>query len=143
MNAENKLKLVISNLKNLPHAAGDILSVAGTARLIAFSGPLGSGKTTIIKALCRRLGAGDTVSSPSFTIVNEYMTTEGEPIYHLDLYRIKTVAEAYDFGVEEYLYSGCWCFVEWPEIIDELLPDETVRIKISTGESGERIVEFQ
>ncbi|MGB4292602.1 MAG: tRNA (adenosine(37)-N6)-threonylcarbamoyltransferase complex ATPase subunit type 1 TsaE [Bacteroidales bacterium] len=136
-------KIIISELKHLPRAAEDILAVAGSRRIFAFSGPLGSGKTTIIKAICKKLGAVDSVTSPSFTLVNEYLTDSGEPVYHIDLYRIKNISEAYDFGIEEYLYGTSYCFIEWPEIIKELLPENTVRIKISVGPQEERILDFE
>ncbi len=140
---EGKIKIIISSLSHLPRAAEDILSVAGNRRLFAFSGPLGSGKTTIIKEICRKLGAEDTVTSPSFTLVNEYFTRNGQSIYHIDLYRIKDIVEAFSIGIEEYLYGSSFCFIEWPEIISEILPPDTVRIKIITGPRDERILEFE
>ncbi|MGQ9621505.1 MAG: tRNA (adenosine(37)-N6)-threonylcarbamoyltransferase complex ATPase subunit type 1 TsaE, partial [Bacteroidales bacterium] len=123
--------------------AEDILAIAGNRHLFAFSGPLGSGKTTIIKAICWKLGTIDPVTSPSFTIVNEYITENGEPVYHIDLYRIKNINEAYDFGIEEYLSGNSYCLVEWPEMIEEILPVDTVKIKISVGPREERILEFK
>jgi tRNA threonylcarbamoyladenosine biosynthesis protein TsaE len=136
-------KLVISDVKHVEKAAEDILAVAGNAHLITFSGNLGSGKTTIIKAICRKLGAINTVTSPSFTIVNEYLTSDGDPVYHIDLYRIKNINEAYDFGIEEYLSSSSYCFIEWPEVIEKILPEETIRIFITVGPHDERILEFK
>jgi len=136
-------KLVISDVKHVEKAAEDILAVAGNAHLIAFSGNLGSGKTTIIKAICRKLGAANTVTSPSFTIVNEYLTSDGDPVYHIDLYRIKNINEAYDFGIEEYLSGNSYCFIEWPEVIEKILPEETIRINITVGPHDERILEFK
>jgi len=137
-----EFKLIISDLKHLPRAAEDILAIAGNRRVIAFSGPLGAGKTTIIKAICSKLGAIDSVTSPSFTLINEYLTENGETVYHIDLYRLKNINEAYDIGIEEYLYGNAYCFIEWPEIIEELLPEESVRIQISVGPMEERILHF-
>lgn len=118
-----------------------LLQIAGSRRLFAFYGPMGSGKTTIIKAICKELGAIDPGSSPSFTIVNEYLTSAGESLYHLDFYRIRKQEEVYDFGFEEYLSSGSYCFMEWPEMVEEMLPPETYRIRISVGDKNERNLE--
>jgi tRNA threonylcarbamoyladenosine biosynthesis protein TsaE len=101
---------------------------------------MGAGKTTIIKAICRILGASDLVSSPTFTLVNEYKTAAGESLYHIDFYRIKKKDEAYDFGIEEYFSSGAYCFLEWPEMVEDILPADTVRISISVGEHEQRIL---
>jgi len=137
-----EFKIIISDIKHLPRAAEDILAVAGNRRIIAFSGPLGAGKTTIIKAICSKLGATGSVTSPSFTLINEYLTENGQPVYHIDLYRIKNINEAYDIGIEEYLYGNGYCFIEWPEIIEEILPEDSVKIKISVGPREERILHF-
>ena len=96
---------------------------------------MGAGKTTIIKAICEVLGAVDIVSSPTFTLVNEYKTSKGESIYHIDFYRIKKHEEVFDFGIEEYLYSGSYCFMEWPELVEEILPPETVNVRITVDEN--------
>ena len=101
---------------------------------------MGAGKTTFIKALCRELGVADTVNSPTFAIVNEYEDGQGEPIYHFDFYRIKRLSEAYDMGCDEYFYSGHPCFVEWPELIEDILPQEAVRVDISELPDGSRQV---
>lgn len=98
---------------------------------------MGVGKTTLIKELCAVLGVEDNVCSPTFAIVNEYCARNGEPVYHFDFYRLKTLAEAYDIGYEEYFYSGCYCFTEWTEKIEELLPDRYVRVEIEE-EAGVR-----
>lgn len=140
---ETKFRIIINSLEHLPQAAEDILAVAGLRRVIAFSGTLGSGKTTIIKALCKILGADDLVTSPSFTLVNEYITGKGESLYHIDLYRINDISEAYDFGIEEYLYGNSFCFVEWPEIIKDILPPGTLSIKISIGSNEERFLDIE
>jgi tRNA threonylcarbamoyladenosine biosynthesis protein TsaE len=99
---------------------------------------MGAGKTTFIKAVCEELGVADTVTSPTFAIVNEYEAAGGRPIYHFDFYRIKKVSEAYDMGCEEYFYSGHPCFIEWPELIEEVLPEETVNVTIEALSNGER-----
>ncbi|HBE42922.1 MAG TPA: tRNA (adenosine(37)-N6)-threonylcarbamoyltransferase complex ATPase subunit type 1 TsaE [Bacteroidales bacterium] len=136
------MKILIRHKKDLPYAAKKILRNSGKIRLFAFYGPLGSGKTTIIKAICSELGATDPGSSPSFTIVNEYLTTNGDILYHIDFYRIVKPEELFDFGIEEYLYSGSYCFMEWPEIVEEILPAGTLKISITVGEKDERILEL-
>ena len=108
-------------------------------RFFAFFGKMGVGKTTLIKEICATLGVEDNVCSPTFAIVNEYSDREGEPVYHFDFYRLKSVAEAYDIGYEEYFYSGCYCFTEWTEKIEELLPERYVRVEIEERE-GVRIL---
>lgn len=124
------MKEIICTLGNLDAAAAEFLEEVGDNRLIAFCGHLGAGKTTFIKALCDRLGVSDNVCSPTFTIVNEYRAASGEPVFHFDFYRIDSLREAQDLGLEEYFYSGCFCFMEWPEKISDLLPEETVEIRI-------------
>ena len=136
------MKIIIKHKKDLPEAVKRLLTISGEKRLFAFYGPLGSGKTTIIKAICRELGAADPVSSPSFTIVNEYRTVSGEILYHIDFYRIRKLEEVFDFGIEEYFDSGSWCFMEWPELIEEILPPGTFKIRILVGKKEERILEL-
>ncbi len=123
-------KVEIRDLEDLDRAAGEFLQKIGNSRLIAFYAPLGAGKTTFTAALCRRLGVDETVNSPTFTILNEYRTAAGEPIYHFDFYRIKELREAVDIGLDDYLYSGCLCLMEWPENVEELLPEETLMVRI-------------
>lgn len=132
--------LPVRNKRELPSAVRKILDHAAGGRIFAFYGSLGAGKTTIIKVFCEILGATDLVSSPTFTIVNEYRTADGESLYHIDFYRINKKEEVYDFGIEEYLSAGSYCFMEWPEIIDDMLPQETIRVRITVGEDGERIL---
>ena len=118
----------------------DILSVHPAARVYAFEGQMGAGKTTFIKQLCEQMGSADVVNSPTFAIINVYDVTQpyqGE-VYHFDCYRLKDIREAMDFGAEEYLYSGNYCFIEWPTIIEPLLPDNTVWVKIVPQENGDR-----
>ena len=108
-------------------------------RFFAFFGKMGVVKTTLIKEICAALGVEDNVCSPTFAIVNEYSDRKGEPVYHFDFYRLKSVAEAYDIGYEEYFYSGCYCFTEWTEKIEELLPESYVRVEIEE-QNGTRIL---
>ncbi len=135
------MKIIIRHKKYLPETVKLLLKISEPRRLFAFYGPVGSGKTTIIKAICSELGATDEGSSPSFTIVNEYRNADGESLYHIDFYRIKKQEEVFDFGIEEYLSSGSYCFMEWPELIEDILPQNTYRIRISVGEKNERILE--
>ena len=116
----------------------DVLTVYPDRRVYALRGQMGAGKTTFTKALCQAMGSEDVVNSPTFAIVNVYEDGEGEEIYHFDCYRLKSIAEALDFGAEEYLYSGRYCFIEWPEMIEALLPDDTVDITIRQREDGSR-----
>ena len=134
------MKEIICTLDRLDAAASAFLEAVGEGRLIAFYGHLGAGKTTFIKALCDRLGVEDNVCSPTFTIVNEYMAASGEPVYHFDFYRVDSLKEASDLGLEEYFYSGCFCFMEWPEKIAELLPEETVEVHIDPIDSTTRSI---
>jgi tRNA threonylcarbamoyladenosine biosynthesis protein TsaE len=135
------MKIVIRNIRELPEAVRILLNHTGEKRLLAFYGSMGSGKTTIIKAVCKSLGAIDSVTSPTFTLVNEYKTADGNSLYHLDFFRIKKRDEVFDFGIEEYFSSGSFCFMEWPELIEDILPPETVKIKITVGPDEERILE--
>ena len=102
---------------------------------------MGAGKTTFIKAVCEELGVTETITSPTFAIVNEYKSGDSSPIYHFDFYRINKLEEVYDFGYEDYFYNGNLCFIEWPELIESLLPDNCLKLKISETESGVRLIE--
>jgi tRNA threonylcarbamoyladenosine biosynthesis protein TsaE len=135
------MKILIKHKRDLPAAAGKLLSHTGGNRIFAFYGVMGAGKTTLIKALCKSLGAVDIVSSPTFTLVNEYRTSGGELLYHIDFYRIKKTEEAFDFGIEEYFSGNSYCFMEWPELVERILPEETIRVRITLGENEERIIE--
>jgi tRNA threonylcarbamoyladenosine biosynthesis protein TsaE len=139
MQTTSGIRWVCKNLDQLPEIAEQVLSEAGAVRVFAFFGEMGAGKTTFIKALCRKLGIEEMVSSPTFTLVNEYLSGSGEPVYHFDFYRIKSESEAFDMGYENYLYSGNYCFVEWPERIASLLPAKIARVKIEATEE-ERII---
>jgi tRNA threonylcarbamoyladenosine biosynthesis protein TsaE len=136
------MSLVSRSLSDLPEAARRLLTFAGSRKVIAFFGAMGSGKTTFIKAICAELGVKETVSSPTFAIVNEYIAADGNPVYHFDFYRIKNENEAVDTGSEEYFYSGHFCFVEWSGKILNLLPKEIVRVTIE-AESETRMITFQ
>lgn len=134
--------LKIPTLSSLPSAAQQFAAAMGDRTIFAFSGQMGSGKTTFIRALCEALGVTESVNSPTFAIVNEYLSGTGNPIYHFDFYRIKSLQEALDIGLEDYLYSGHLCLIEWPEYIEKLLPEETVRVAIEEQEDGSRIVKM-
>jgi tRNA threonylcarbamoyladenosine biosynthesis protein TsaE len=136
------MEIIIKNKRQLHSAVKKLLDQTKGKRIYAFYGAMGAGKTTIIKALCEFLGAADLVSSPTFTLVNEYRTTGGESLYHIDFYRIKKHDEVFDFGIEEYLTGEKYCFMEWPELVEDILPEETVRVRISVGENKERTLSF-
>ena len=135
------MEIKIQNLDTIREAACEFISQMGERRVIAFYGKMGSGKTTFIKALCEELGVNDVITSPTFAIVNEYTANE-ESIYHFDFYRIKKLEEVYDMGFEEYFYSGNYCFIEWPELVEPLLPEDTLRVCISEQPDGSRTVSF-
>lgn len=135
------IKINIKSLSELPRAAAQILKEAEGNRIFLFYATMGMGKTTLIKELCKQLGVGDNVSSPTFSIVNEYASNR-EKIYHFDFYRLKDEQEAFDLGYEEYFYSGNYCFVEWPEKIENLLPENAVSISITGNGEGERLIKL-
>ena len=133
--------LKITSLDNIEEVAKEFINLMGDDTIFAFYGKMGAGKTTFIKALCKALGVEDEVNSPTFAIVNEYRSeSTAELIYHFDFYRIKKVEEVYDLGHEDYFYSGALCFIEWPELIEELLPEDTKKISIEENNDGERII---
>lgn len=136
------MKIVIKNKEGIPAAVHKLLKQTGNNRILAFYGSMGAGKTTIIKEICKAIGAVDIATSPTFTLVNEYKTINEESIYHIDFYRIKKREEVFDFGIEEYFSSGTWCLMEWPELIEDILPQITVRISLMVGENQERILEI-
>ena len=135
------MEIKIQDLDTIREAAREFIRLIGERRVIAFYGKMGSGKTTFIKALCEELGVNDVITSPTFAIVNDYTANE-ESIYHFDFYRIKKLEEVYDMGFEEYFYSGNYCFIEWPELVEPLLPDDTLRVSISEQPDGSRTVSF-
>lgn len=134
------MQINIPSIEHLDEAARQFVEAIGDRRVFAFHGKMGAGKTTFIKALCHRLGVSDTVCSPTFAIVNEYLAGNGEPVYHFDFYRLRRPAEACDMGCEEYFYSGCLCLIEWPDIVQELLPEDTVDVTIEELPDGSRTI---
>ncbi|MBO4307730.1 MAG: tRNA (adenosine(37)-N6)-threonylcarbamoyltransferase complex ATPase subunit type 1 TsaE [Bacteroidales bacterium] len=125
------LELTFSSIDELPEVAKNLLEAFPEERFYAFFGKMGVGKTTLIKELCARLGVTENVCSPTFAIINEYTDRDGDPVYHFDFYRLKSTEEAYDIGYEEYFYSGYYCFTEWTEKIESLLPDHYLRIDLT------------
>ncbi|MCH3994481.1 MAG: tRNA (adenosine(37)-N6)-threonylcarbamoyltransferase complex ATPase subunit type 1 TsaE [Prevotella sp.] len=136
------MKITINSLDDIHEAAKQFIKNMGKGNIFAFYGKMGAGKTTFIKAICEELGVEDVITSPTFAIVNEYTTKTGEPIYHFDFYRIKKIEEVYDLGYEDYFDSGHLCFLEWPELIDDLLPENATKVTISVEDDGSRVVEF-
>ena len=131
------------NQEGSSDAARTFIENIGEHRVVAFYGAMGAGKTTFIKALCEELGVGDPVTSPTFAIVNEYQAQNSSTIYHFDFYRIKRLEEVYDMGYEDYFYApDALCFIEWPELIEELLPDTALRVSISEELDGRRIISW-
>ena len=137
------MQVYSNSVDDLSNVAEQFLQIVGDKKIIAFFGEMGAGKTTLIKAICARLGVKDTVLSPTFSIVNEYKTEDGASIYHFDFYRLKSLTEAYDMGYEEYLYSGNYCLIEWSEKIVPLLPLEYIKIAISVEGENERIFSIE
>ena len=142
------MEIHITDIEHIGEAARAFIQHIGDSRVFAFYGKMGAGKTTFIKALCEGLGVTDVVTSPTFAIVNEYtaandsslFTLHSSLIYHFDFYRIKRIEEVYDMGYEDYFYSGNLCFIEWPELIEDLLPADAVRVTIDTLSDGSRRV---
>ena len=129
------MKLTIRSLDTIRETAREFVANMGQASVFAFYGKMGAGKTTFVKAICEELGVEDVITSPTFAIVNEYQSTKtGGPIYHFDFYRIKKLDEVYDMGYEDYFYSGAPCFLEWPELIEEILPNDAVKVTITEQE---------
>lgn len=133
-------KISIASTADLERAAKEFLQAIGSARLIALYGSMGAGKTTFTAALCKVLGVEDPVCSPTFTLVNEYRLPDGDLFYHFDFYRLKNSREALDIGLYDYLDSGCLCLMEWPEVIEELLPEETLAVHLEVRPDGTRIL---
>ena len=137
------MEIKINSLADMPAAAQAFIEAMDQNTVFAFYGKMGAGKTTFIKAVCEALGVTDVVNSPTFSIVNEYRShNTGELIYHIDFYRIKKLDEVYDMGYEDYFYSGAVCFIEWPELIEEVLPGDAVKVTIEEQEDGSRVISF-
>lgn len=133
------MTLTITSIETIQETVKEFINAIGKHRVIAFYGKMGAGKTTFIKALCEELGVCDVITSPTFAIVNEY-SAAGENIYHFDFYRIKKIEEVYDMGYEDYMYSGDLCLIEWPELIEDLLPEDTLRVTIEQNADNTRTI---
>ena len=137
------MEIILKSLDDMPAAAKQFIEAIDQNTVFASYGKMGAGKTTFIKAVCEALGVTDVVNSPTFSIVNEYRSDDtGELIYHLDFYRIKKLEEVYDMGYEDYFYSGALCFIEWPELIEDVLPGDAVRVDIEELPDGSRSIRF-
>ena len=137
------MDITIKDIEHIGEAARQFVSQIGDHRVFAFYGKMGAGKTTFIKAICEALGVTDVITSPTFAIVNEYETPSEGPVYHFDFYRIKKLEEVYDMGYEDYFYSGSLCFIEWPELIEELLPEDAVKVSIEQMPDGQRFCSWK
>ena len=136
------MEIRIDRIENIREAARQFISHIGQHTVFAFYGKMGAGKTTFIKAVCEELGVEDVITSPTFAIVNEYTDASASPVYHFDFYRIKRLEEVYDMGFEDYFYSGSLCLIEWPELIEEVLPEDAVRVSIEEQPDGTRTISF-
>lgn len=137
------MKISIKSLDSIHEAAREFIKNMGTGHVFAFYGKMGAGKTTFIKAVCEELGVDDVITSPTFAIVNDYTSSKDDShIFHFDFYRIKKLEEVYDMGYEDYFYSGSLCFIEWPELIEDVLPGDAVKVTVTQNEDGGRVVEF-
>ena len=135
------MEIRIENIEKIREAAREFVANIGDSTVFAFYGKMGAGKTTFIKAVCEELGVEDVITSPTFAIVNEYRSdASGELIYHFDFYRVKKIEEVYDMGFEDYFYSAAICFIEWPDICEEVLPEDTVKVTIEESSDGTRVV---
>ena len=135
------MEIKIQNIDTIHEAAREFIQNIGDRTVFAFYGKMGAGKTTFVKAICEELGVKDVITSPTFAIVNEYEAHD-QSIYHFDFYRIKRLEEVYDMGYEDYFYSGALCFIEWPELIEDLLPEDAVKVTITENADGTRTVTF-
>ena len=141
------MEIKIESIETIRNAAREFINNLGEHRVFAFYGKMGAGMTTFIKAICEELGVEDVITSPTFAIVNEYSISQpiegiDNSLFHFDFYRIKKLEEVYDMGYEEYFYSGSLCFIEWPELIEEVLPEDAVRVTIEENADGSRSVKF-
>lgn len=138
----SEMEIKINDLEHIREAARQFIEAMGDQHVFAFYGHMGAGKTTFIKAICEELGVDDVVTSPTFAIVNEYTAADGIPIYHFDFYRIKKLEEVYDMGYEDYFYGDGLCFIEWPEMMEELLPEGATKVQIAENPDGTRTVSW-
>ena len=129
---------IITSIEGLKNAAAHLIQHFPEKRVFALYGKMGAGKTTFIQAICSHLGSDDNVTSPTFALINEYNTSDSNSIFHFDFYRIENLEEAFDLGYEDYLYSGQYCFIEWPEMIEPLLPENIVKVKIEVQDNESR-----
>ena len=136
------MEIKIKDINEIRSAEREFIDNMHAGKEFAFYGKMGAGKTTFIKAICEEMGVDDVITSPTFAIVNEYETSEEDTIYHFDFYRIKKIEEVYDMGYEEYFYSGNLCFIEWPELIEDLLPEDATKVTIEEAEDGSRVISF-
>lgn len=136
-----RLELVLKSPDELPVAAEQLIRFCGDIRVVAFYGEMGAGKTTFIRSVCRALGVAENISSPTFSLINEYLAGNGVQVYHFDFYRLNKPEDALQLGLEEYFYSGCWCFIEWSEKILNLLPEQRVEVRIHP-EGSTRTITF-
>ena len=143
------ISIRIQDIEHIREAAREFINQIGDRRVFAFYGKMGAGKTTFVKAICEELGVEDVITSPTFAIVNEYSTNvqrstfNVQRIFHFDFYRIKKLEEVYDMGYEDYFYSGALCFIEWPELIEDILPEDAVRVSIEEQADGSRLVTIE
>ena len=135
------MEIKIQNIDTIRESAREFIQNIGEHKVFAFYGKMGAGKTTFVKAICEELGVEDVITSPTFAIVNEYEAHD-QSIFHFDFYRIKRLEEVYDMGYEDYFYSGALCFIEWPELIEDLLPEDAVKVTITENIDGTRTVTF-
>jgi len=133
----------VRSINDLQSVANELVAAFPEQRIFAFYGKMGAGKTTFIQSICKALGSDDNVTSPTFALINEYYTKEMDSVFHFDFYRIKHLEEAYDLGYEDYIYSGNYCLIEWPEMIASLLPEKRVEVKIEVGDDDSRTISAQ
>ena len=137
------MNFVLKDISDIDTAAKIFTEKFGNKKIFAFYGEMGAGKTTFIKSICKSMGVTGAITSPTFSLVNEYKTDSGLLIYHFDFYRIKNIEEAYDFGYEDYFYSGNICFIEWPELIESLLPEDVVEVRFTIDENEQRLISIK
>lgn len=137
------MRIEIPSVDKIQEAARQFVCHMGDAKVFAFYGKMGAGKTTFIKAICQELGVEDVITSPTFALVNEYTAGDGSPIFHFDFYRVKKLEEVYDMGYEDYFYSGALCLMEWPELVEELLPQDAVAVTIHANADGSRSIDVE